>query len=117
FPTVVIEALQAGLPVVGFKDSGGVGEQIGEAAGWLVPYGDWSRAADLLVEQRSTDLGEVRAAALARGKSFVTPEHYAADLLNLLQFGLTRAERRQQRPRTALVGVGVPAYDCAAYLE
>lgn len=117
FPTVVIEALQAGLPVVGFEDSGGLAEQIGEAAGWLVPYGDWSRAADLLVQQRSADLGEVRAAALARGKSFVTPEDYAADLLNLLQFGLTRAERQQARPRTALVGVGVPAYHCAAYLE
>jgi glycosyltransferase involved in cell wall biosynthesis len=117
FPTVVIEALQAGLPVVGFEDSGGVSEQIGEGAGWLVPYGDWSKAADLLVELRSTDLGQMRAAALARGQSFVTPEHYAADLLNLLQFGLTRAERQQNRPRTALVGVGVPAYNCARYLE
>jgi glycosyltransferase involved in cell wall biosynthesis len=117
FPTVVIEALQAGLPVVGFEDSGGVIEQIGEAAGRLVPYGDWSRAADLLVELRSTGLGEMRDAALARGESFVTPEHYAADLLNLLQFGLTRAERQQERPHTALVGVGVPAYNCAAYLE
>jgi glycosyltransferase involved in cell wall biosynthesis len=117
FPTVVIEALQAGVPVVGFEDSGGVIEQIGEAAGQLVPYGDWSKAADLLVELRSADIGEMRTAALARGKSFVTPEHYAADLLNLLQFGLTRAERQQGRPRTALVGVGVPAYNCAAYLE
>ncbi|MFW6028332.1 MAG: glycosyltransferase, partial [bacterium] len=117
FPTVVIEALQAGLPVVGFEDSGGVIEQIGEAAGRLVPYGDWSKAADLLVELRSADLGEMRAAAVTRGKSFVTPEHYAADLLNLLQFGITRAERQQERPRTTLVGVGVPAYDCAAYLE
>jgi O-antigen biosynthesis protein len=117
FPTVVIEALQAGLPVLGFEDSGGLTEQIGEAAGWLLPYGDWSKAADLLVELRSNDMGEMRAAALARGKSFATPEHYAADLLNLLQFGLTRAERQQERPRTALVGVGVPAYNCAAYLE
>ncbi|MEX2481634.1 MAG: glycosyltransferase, partial [Gammaproteobacteria bacterium] len=117
FPTVVIEALQAGLPVVGFEDSGGVAEQIGEAAGRLAPYGDWSKAADLLIGLRSGDIGEMRAAALARGKSFMTPEHYAADLLNLLQFGLTRAERQQERPRSALVGVGVPAYNCAAYLE
>lgn len=43
FPLVVLEAMNLGLPVVGF-DVGGVRDQVAEA-GWLVPVGDCEAAA------------------------------------------------------------------------
>jgi glycosyltransferase involved in cell wall biosynthesis len=117
FPTVVIEALHAGLPIVGFAGSGGVAEQVTDAAGVILPYGDWSAAADALVKMSEADLTKNRAAARARAHDFNTAEEYAADLLTLLQFGITRDERRKDRPRTELVGVGIPTYECGPYIE
>jgi glycosyltransferase involved in cell wall biosynthesis len=117
FPTVVIEALHVGLPVVAFEGTGGVLEQVGGGAGSLAPYGDWASAADILVEFSTVDLSRRRSAALAQAAKFSTPESYSADVLNLLQFGLTHDERINERPRSELIGVGVPAYQCSEYIE
>ena len=40
FPSVVLEAMDAGLPVVGFEDAGGCEELLREGAGVLVPFED-----------------------------------------------------------------------------
>ena len=55
FPTVVLEAMAFGLPVVGFAGTGGVEEQIGGGVGILVPYGNVTSAVNALrrlTEQR-----------------------------------------------------------------
>ena len=48
FPNVVLEAMASGLPVVGFAGTGGVEEQVGNAAGVIVPYADTKAAAEQL---------------------------------------------------------------------
>ena len=48
FPIVMLEAGALGLPVVGFADSGGVTEFVGEEAGLVVPYLDVEAFADAL---------------------------------------------------------------------
>ncbi len=40
FPSVVLEAMDAGLPVVGFEDAGGCEELLREGAGVLAPFED-----------------------------------------------------------------------------
>lgn len=117
FPTVVIEALHFGLPVIGFEGTGGLSEQIGDRAGVLAPYGDCAKAADLILQMASSDLRWIKNAAFDRARSFSTPDSYAADLLNLLQFQVTHKERLSERRRSPLVGVGVPAYQCQDHVE
>ena len=48
FPTVVLEAMAYGIPIVAFARSGGVEEQISGGAGLLVPYADVSAAINTL---------------------------------------------------------------------
>jgi glycosyltransferase involved in cell wall biosynthesis len=50
FPTVVLEAMATGLPVVGFASSGGIEEQLRDGGGVLVPYGDVPAAATTLCQ-------------------------------------------------------------------
>jgi O-antigen biosynthesis protein len=44
FPTVVLEAMAHGVPVVGFANSGGLEDQIAGGAGIAVPFGDVTAA-------------------------------------------------------------------------
>jgi glycosyltransferase involved in cell wall biosynthesis len=54
FPTVVLEAMEAGAPVVAFEEAGGFAEAIGSEAGVLVPYLDVEAMAGA-VERLITD--------------------------------------------------------------
>lgn len=85
YPSVMLEAAAAGIPVIAFADSGGAAEFIGhEAAGEVVPFADSEAMARALLTLTKTppdgDERERRGAAAAAKSSF---SHYAGDLLAL----------------------------------
>src|SRR5207245_8755034 len=85
FPTVVLEAMEAGLPVVAFAEAGGIGEILDSASGILVPYLDVKAMADavrglLVSRSMRTELG-------AHGRDRVRDlhvSHYVEFLVELL---------------------------------
>jgi O-antigen biosynthesis protein len=106
FPSVVLESLQVGVPVIGFEGVGGFAHLLRRGCGWLVPAFDTAAAArevlDLLGNpDRAVSLGE-------RGRELVGDEycfrHYLFDLLDM---GRMRMDR---------VSVIVPNYNYARYL-
>lgn len=106
FPTVVLEALKAGLPVVGLEDSGGSVDVI-RATGALASRDDLPAIASAItglldqpVETR-TDAARERKGLIDRRYRF---ECYLADLLAILNPGL---------PRISAI---VPNYRYATYL-
>ena len=48
FPCVVHEAMAASLPVITFSDSGGAPEAVGNGSGFVIPYGDYSHAGNVI---------------------------------------------------------------------
>lgn len=106
FPTVVLEALKAGLPVVGLEGSGGSVEVIA-AHGALAPRHDpaaIARAITGLLDQpaeRRAEAARARQALIERRYRF---DSYVSDLLALLSPGLPR------------ISVVVPNYRYAPYL-
>lgn len=106
FPTVVLEALAAGLPVVGFEGSGGTVDLI-RAHGALVPMGDVAAAAGAILGLIDQPLRQREAAAHARMAVIDAEfrfEDYVSDLLTMLEPDLPR------------VSVIVPNYRYAGYL-
>ncbi len=107
FPSVVLEALADGLPVVGFAGAGGCDDLLSRGCGVLVDTmqgAALARAVDeLLVDaaQRQA-LGQRGAEIVARDFSF---RHYVYDLLDLAGVGLRR------------VSVIVPNFNYGRYLE
>jgi glycosyltransferase involved in cell wall biosynthesis len=106
FPSVVLEALDAGVPVVGFEDAGGFIGLLREGCGRLAEMGNaaaFGEAVAAFLEQT-----EVRVAAGERGAQLVAERfsfrHYVFDLLDLLRLGLDR------------ISVVVPNYNYARYL-
>lgn len=106
FPTVVLEAMKAGLPVVGFDGSGGSVDLI-HAHGTLVPMGDTAAAATAIATHMDHPAAQ-RASAAATRKAVIDSafrfEVYVSDLLTMLEPGLPR------------VSVIVPNYSYARYL-
>lgn len=107
FPSVVLEALQVGVPVVGFSGAGGFVELLERGTGVLVPAFDpraFGGAVLELLDERQ------RAAAIGtRGRELVADEFefrkYLFDLLDLLGCPLPR------------VSVVVPNYNYAHHLR
>jgi glycosyltransferase involved in cell wall biosynthesis/2-polyprenyl-3-methyl-5-hydroxy-6-metoxy-1,4-benzoquinol methylase/ACT domain-containing protein len=106
FPSVVLEALDAGVPVVGFEDAGGFIGLFREGCGRLVEKENptaFGEAVAHLLEQP-----EARLAAGARGAELAAERfsfrHYVFDLLDFLGMGLDR------------ISVVVPNYNYAHYL-
>ncbi|SCX19581.1 Methyltransferase domain-containing protein [Nitrosomonas eutropha] len=106
FPSVVLEAMDAGLPVVGFENAGGFNELLREGGGLLVKKENeaaFGEAVAIFLEQP-----EVAFAAGARGAELITERfsfrHYVFDLLDLMGIGFDR------------VSVVVPNYNYAHYL-
>jgi len=106
FPSVVLEAMDAGVPVVGFEEAGGFIGLLREGCGLLVEQENataFGEAVAAFLEQ-----AEARRAAGARGAELVAERfsfrHYVFDLLDLLGIGLDR------------VSVVVPNYNYARYL-
>jgi glycosyltransferase involved in cell wall biosynthesis len=83
FPSVVLEALAAGLPVVGFADTTG-SETLIAKYGSLVPFGDLGAMA-AAVEQQLSEAHANRESADARRREVVTGYDYADYSFWLLQ--------------------------------
>jgi len=106
FPSVVLEAMDAGLPVVGFDNAGGFAGLVREAGGELVEMENavaFGAATAALLEQpeRAAAAGAAGARMVAERFSF---RRYVFDLLDTLGVGLDR------------VSVVVPNYNYAHYL-
>ena len=87
FPSVVLHALDAELPVIGFDDAGGFVELLRRGCGILVPYLDTNAMADAVLQLLS-DPATGRSLS-AVGKDIVSREfgfvEYVRDLVLLAQ--------------------------------
>ena len=106
FPSVVMEALQVGVPVVGFEGAGGFASLLDRGAGLLVPAFDTGAFAialrNLLDDPaRARSMGACGQALIEEQCSF---RSYLFDLLDMLGLKLPR------------VSVIVPNYNYARYL-
>ena len=106
FPTVVLEALSAGVPVVAFDRSGGIPDMLRETGqGTVVSYGDVSAMAAAITGQLTAGITDQqradRHALIAERFSFKT---YVRRLLDLAIPGLPS------------VSVAVPNYNYARHL-
>ena len=106
FPSVVMEAMQVGVPIVGFRNAGGFVTLLEEGAGLAVPHGDVeafaAAVANLLDNPEQTDAcGRIGRAVIEDRYDF---RAYLFDLLKLVGIDLPR------------VSVVVPNYNYAHYL-
>ena len=104
FPLVVLDALDAALPIVAFKGGGGFVELLERDCGFLVPYLDVEAMAEAVVEiledpSEGRRLGAVGKAIIASEFSF---RSYARELVELAQ-----------GPRVSVI---VPNYNYAHHL-
>ncbi|REG61255.1 glycosyl transferase family 1 [Paraburkholderia sp. BL6669N2] len=107
FPSVVLEALEVGVPVVAFEGATGATELLSRGCGLLAPTEDFSAFAgavrDLLnTPDRAHQMGMTGARIIAEEFSF---RHYLFDLLDLLGCGFRRTS------------VIVPNYNYARFVE
>ena len=107
FPSVVLEAMAHGVPVIGFEGSGGIASVVSDAGGPLVPMGDTEamvREACRLLRDESARrvLAEAAERRLQHGFSFA---EYMTELQDLA-LGPARS-----------VSVIVPNYNYARYLR
>jgi glycosyltransferase involved in cell wall biosynthesis/SAM-dependent methyltransferase len=104
FPSVVLHAFDAELPVIGFEDAGGFVELLRRGCGVLVPYLDAQAMADAALRLLD-DEAEVRRLT-ATGKAILASEFgfvdYARDLVQLAR-----------GPRVSVI---VPNYNYERYL-
>jgi glycosyltransferase involved in cell wall biosynthesis len=107
FPSVVLEAMDAGLPVIGFKDTGGFSDIVDEKTGVLVPYLDTAGMAqetiNLLDDSQRMGLLGVNGSELIERKFNFTG--YIYSLLSLLGHDYKK------------VSVIVPNYNYEKYLK
>ena len=108
FPSVVLEAFQIGLPVIGLKDSGGLCELISQY-GDLVDKGDIQEISNTInktIKQLDSSLGEKNK---KRRKALIEKEFqfddYCFDLL------------RNFKPELKKISVILPNYNYAKYLK
>lgn len=106
FPMVVLEALDAEIPVVGFEDAGGFVELLRRGCGTLVSFGDTSAMA-AAVTRLLADAGE-RTRVADAGRHVIDTEF---DYLSY-----TRALVHLASPTSERVSVIVPNYNYARYL-
>ncbi|CDZ76213.1 Spore coat protein SA [Legionella massiliensis] len=107
FPSVVLQALEVGLPVIGFSDTGGFAELLEKGCGLLVPYEDTSAFALAIIsllenEEENYRLGDLGAKLIAEHFSF---HRYAWDLLSYSRIPLKK------------ISVIIPNFNYAQYLN
>src|SRR5262249_2189742 len=85
FPCVVLEAMNAGLPVITFSGSGGINSLINEGIGENVPMGDTHSMAQAILRILHNTESRVRMAARARAliRDRFSFRHYVFELLKL----------------------------------
>jgi glycosyltransferase involved in cell wall biosynthesis len=106
-PTVVMEALSAGVPVVAFDRSGGIPDLLRQLdEGRVVPYGDTAAMTRAIAELVSVGISDVkrrdRFNKIANSYNF---RDYVAKILGLAL------------PRLAKVSVAVPSFNYAQYMR
>ena len=106
FPNVILDALDGGLPVVGFEGAGGFVELLKRGCGVLVPFGDTDKMAAAVLRLLDSpavadDFARVGHEILARDFSFL---NYTRTLVELVSV---------RRPKVSVV---VPNYNYARYL-
>lgn len=102
FPCVIHEAMAAGLPVIAFDESGGAREALADGAGFVVPYGDYDLASNvirMLVTQPEIALG-IRETSLQRVHSKYRFSDYADQLIDMAEALLGTSIRNQQSRKT-----------------
>lgn len=107
YPSVVVEALSAGLPVIAFDKAGGFTELLNESGtGKLLPPDDVAALAEEIVRtiDESATTAETRASRATAIKKRFAFDDYAFDLLQRLEPDLKR------------VSVIVPNYNYARYM-
>ncbi len=107
FPSVVLEALSAGLPVFAFDRAGGIPDVLREVAlGHVVPFGDTVALASAMqaVMKRGPDLAAREAGRQLIEKSFDFPA-YVWNLLKL------------SRPDLPEISIVVPNYNYAKHMS
>lgn len=107
FPSVVMESLNVGVPVIGFSGCSGSENLLRQGCGVLVPREDCSRFADAICSlldepAKISSLGREGSAIIEASFSF---RQYLFELLGMAGFDLKR------------VSVIVPNYNYARYLE
>jgi glycosyltransferase involved in cell wall biosynthesis len=123
FPSVVMEAFDAGMPVVAFDGAGGYVDIVNEASGALAPYLDVASFGAAVESLLQDDAGRARIGERnhAYSRKHLGYEPYLEKVLALLQGVPASAVARGQLtsvPRTELsVSVVVPNYNYARYLE
>ena len=107
FPSVVLEAMSVGLPVIGFENAGGFRDVVSEDTGILVPYLDIEKMAEAVVDlisdtEKRTVLGENGSKLIEKSFNYAD---YVYKLLGLLGHDYKR------------VSVIIPNYNYARYLK
>lgn len=106
YPSVVLEALACGVPVVGFEEAGGFVDLLRDSRnGKLAPYGDVSALAAAVCEIAERDTLEERKARASRALARFDWDDYVFSLVELLC------------PSVKRVSVVIPNYNCALYVE
>lgn len=127
FPSVALEAMDAGLPVVAFDGSGGIVPLLKAGSGCVVPMEDVEGFADavgnlLATPQTMEEIGRHGRDAISDRYSF---RHYVFDLLDYLGIGLKRVsvivpnynyERYQQERLSTILAQTYPPYEIV-YLD
>ena len=95
YPTVVLEAMYAGLPVVAFAHGGVVEMLDGSGAGEAVPVGDIERMADAVARylDAPASLHAASEAARARARTEFSPEAFEDALVAILDDVASRRSR------------------------
>jgi glycosyltransferase involved in cell wall biosynthesis len=108
YPSVVLEALSVGTPVIGFEDAGGFSDLLGtKKLGSLVPYSNVIALRDAIVREFQRPKAEketAKAKAIAYAKQHFAFDTYAFDLM------------RYSQP-LAGISVIVPNFNYAKYLH
>lgn len=87
FPCVIHEAMASSLPVIAFKDAGGAPEAIGDGAGFVVPYADCHKVAEMIQLMRDHPRVTVglRERSLQRVQEQYRFEDYAEKMIDVCE--------------------------------
>lgn len=114
FPSVVMEAMEAGLPVFGFEGCGGYGSIVNDESGGLVPFGDvasYSEKICKLLSDNSMYEAIAKHNAEYSKARFGYPK-YMSHLLDLLNVGVL-----ENRTESLTVSAVIPNYNYSRYLK
>ncbi len=117
FPCVIHEAMASSLPVITFSDSGGAPEAVGNGSGFVVPYGDYNHAGNvirMLAGQPEIAAG-MREKSIERVHTRYRFSDYADKLIDVCESILGYEIRHQAAPAAATTPMIHPAPPTGVY--